>query len=42
MKDIIIVACLVTLWWFFTQTIGMKPSWQYIGAGLIGFFVGVL
>ena len=41
-KGLIITACLVTLWWFVAQTIGMKPLWQYIGSGLIGLLVGLL
>lgn len=41
-KGLIISFCLATLWWFVAQTIEMKPVWQYIGSGLIGFLVGLL
>ena len=41
-KGLTTTACLVTLWWFVAQTIGMKPLWQYIGSGLIGLLVGLL
>ena len=41
-KGLIITVCLVTLWLFLAQTIGMKPLWQYIGSGLIGLLVGLL
>lgn len=41
-KGLIITACLVTLWWFIAQTIGMKSLWQYVGSGLIGLLVGLL